>query len=288
MPQSPKTGPASTRPRGVMLVSTACILAVAAFCGGLFTGYLLSSTKSVSAPAGQAAKVPIGVQSEDSGHSPEWLAHVGQARAAVEKDPGDASAWAHLGNLYFDEGHTAEAVEAYEKSLAIRPGDPDVLTDLGTMYRALGKPEEALIRFDAAIAARSDHRNARFNRGLILALDLGRPAEGIAAWKELLVLHPDTTMGNGTPLAEAFAPLAADAAARLEQQNRNDEALAAYALALNEQPDFIPALERMADLLEHTGQNSEAAPIRLKLKELSAHAASAGDAAEHTAPAAGN
>ena len=288
MPHPPKTDPASTRPRGVMLVSTACILAVAAFCGGLFTGYLLSSSKSISAPAGQAVKNPLGVQREDSGHSPEWLSHVEQARTAVEKDPGDASAWAHLGNLYFDEGHTAEAVEAYEKSLAIRPGDPDVLTDLGTMYRALGKPEEALIRFDAAIAARSDHRNARFNRGLLLALDLGRPAEGIAAWKELLVLHPDTAMGNGTPLAEAFAPLATDAAARLEQQNRNHEALAAYAMALNEQPDFIPALERMADLLEHMGQNSKAAPIRLKLKELSVRAASADDAAEHAAPAVGN
>ncbi len=288
MPQSPKTAPASIRSQGVMLVSTACILAVATFCGGLFTGYLLSSSKSMSAPAGQAAKAPIAAQSEDSAHSPEWLAHVEQAKAAVEKDPGDASAWTHLGNLYFDERHTAEAVEAYEKSLAIRPGDPDVLTDLGTMYRALGKPDEALARFDAAIVTRSDHRNARFNRGLTLALDLGRPADGIAAWKELLVLYPDTTMSNGTPLAEAFAPLAVDAAARLEQQNRNDEALAAYTLALNEQPDFIPALERMADLLEHMGQNSEAAPIRLKLKELSVRAASAGDAAEHAAPATGN
>lgn len=288
MPQTPKTAPASTLPRGVMLVSTACILAAAAFCGGLFTGYLLSSSQSISSPAGQAAKSPLGVQRGNSGHSPEWLAHVEQARSAVESDPEDASAWAHLGNLYFDEQHTAEAVEAYEKSLAIRPGDPDVLTDLGTMYRALGKPEEALLRFDAAITARPDHRNARFNRGLTLALDLGRPAEGIAAWKELIALYPDTAMGDGTPLAEAFAPLATDAAVRLEQQGRNDEALAAYALALTEQPDFIPALERMADLLEHMDQKSEAAPIRLKLKELSLRAAAAGAAGEHAAPAVGN
>ncbi len=286
MPQPPKSAPASPRPRGVMLVSTACILAAVTFCAGLFIGHLFSSVRNAAVPDRQAANAPLAAQSGDSGHSPEWLAHVEQARSAVEKDPRDAAAWAHLGNLYFDEQHIEEAVEAYEKSLALRPGDPDVLTDLGTMYRALGKPEEALLRFDAAIAARADHRNARFNRGLILALDLGRPADGVAAWKELLALYPDTAMGDGTPLAEAFAPLATDAAARLEQENRTGEALAAYDVALAEKPDFIPALERKAELLKHLGRADEAAPLLLKLKELPARISPSGDASGHAAPAA--
>lgn len=288
MPQPSKSAPASPRPRGVMLVSTACILAAATFCAGLLIGSLFSSLQTAPVPAGHTAKTPVSAQNGESGHSQEWLDHVEQARATLEKNPEDASAWAHLGNLYFDEGHSADAVEAYKKSLALRPGDPDVLTDLGTMYRALGKPDEALASFDAAIAARADHRNARFNRGLTLALDLGRPADGVAAWKELIAMYPDTAMGNGTPLAEAIVSLATDAGTRLEQRNKNDDALAAYALALNEKPDFVPALERMAGLLEHMGRNDEAIPLRRKLQELTVRTPTSGDAAEHAAPATGS
>ena len=120
MPQPPKSAPASPRPRGVMLVSTACLLAAVTFCAGLFIGHLFSSVRNAAVPDRQAANAPLAAQSGDSGHSPEWLAHVEQARSAVEKDPRDAAAWAHLGNLYFDEQHIEEAVEAYEKSLALR------------------------------------------------------------------------------------------------------------------------------------------------------------------------
>lgn len=287
MPQSQISAREASRPRGVMLVSTACILAAVTFCAGLFAGLTLSSVQQVQQPAVSVAASPEAAQNGSSGHSQEWLTHVEQARASVEKNPNDADAWTHLGNLYFDGQHSEEAVEAYERSLTLSPGNPDVLTDLGTMYRSLGKADEALARFDAAIAARSDHRNARFNRGLTLALDLGRPAEGLAAWKELLALHPDVTMGDGRPLKESFAPLATDAATLLEQQNKNDEALAAYDLALNEQPDFAPAVERKAALLERLGRADEAASLLSRLKAPSATAASQAETGQ-SATAAGN
>ena len=248
MPQSQISAREASRPRGVMLVSTACILAAVTFCAGLFAGLTLSSVQQVQQPAVSVAASPETAQSGSSGHSQEWLT---------------------------------------ERSLALSPGNPDVLTDLGTMYRSLGKADEALARFDAAIAARPDHRNARFNRGLTLALDLGRPAEGLAAWKELLALHPDVTMGDGRPLKESFAPLATDAATLLEQQNKNDEALAAYDLALNEQPDFAPAVERKAALLERLGRADEAASLLSRLKAPSATAASQAETGQ-SATAAGN
>ena len=122
--------------------------------------------------------------------------------------------------------------------------------------------------------------------GLHIETYVRADADGVAAWKELLALYPDTAMGDGTPLAEAFAPLATDAAARLEQENRTGEALAAYDVALAEKPDFIPALERKAELLKRLGRADEAAPLLLKLKELPARISPSGDASGHAAPAA--
>ncbi|MEV7003306.1 tetratricopeptide repeat protein [Streptomyces sp. NPDC093982] len=72
------------------------------------------------------------------------------ARRAVGLLPTDARCWETLGRLHRRRGETAEAVEAYEKSLALDPVQPMVLLMLADCYGTLNRPQDA-----AAAASRA-------------------------------------------------------------------------------------------------------------------------------------
>lgn len=227
-----------------MLTSTACLLAVIAF----FAGFLLGSL------------VPRGQTSPDAApvsQAPVPDTHIAQAREQTARSPDNAEAWIHLGNLHFDARNTAEAITAYERALRLKPGDHNVMTDLGTMYRLAGQPRKALELYDQVLAADPDHQNARFNKGVTLVIDLARPAEGLAAWRELLARNPRAVTGTNTPLAEALAPLLTDAGQQLQQRGQREAALEAYGEALRIDPNFAPALKARNALL---GQEAQSAP----------------------------
>ena len=90
--------------------------------------------------------------------------------------------------------------------------------------------------------------------GVTLAIDLARPADGVAAWRDLLARNPDAVIGDNTPLAGALAPLVTDAGHELHKQGKHEAALQAYEEALRIDPDFAPAREARDALL-----NAEAA-----------------------------
>lgn len=255
----------STPPKGVMLKSTAFILAAAAFAAGLLTGSLLIPS-SVPAPA--ETRAPVRPDAADA----DLAAHIAQVRADAARNPQDPLPWIHLGNLYFDAHQAENAISAYETALRLQPGNTDVMTDMGTMFRLAGDPQRAVEVYDQVLALDPAHQNARYNKGVTLIVDLARPAEGVAAWKELIALKPDAKLSDGTPLAAAIAPLATDAGTRLEARGRTDAALEAYRQALAETPDFEPALAHQADLLEKTGRHADAVPLWTKLLTLNPEA----------------
>ncbi len=123
----------------------------------------------------------------------------------VKKTPEDGNAWARLGNLYYDTQQPEKAIDAYLHSLDLQPASPDLLTDLGVMYRRINQPEQALYYFNEAASRNSTHLPSRFNKGVVLLNDLERPLAAIAAWKEILVIDPDATTGNGRRVADIIA-----------------------------------------------------------------------------------
>lgn len=232
MPHHPS--PPATRQRGTMLISTACLLAVLTFFAGLLLGTLL--------PRGQHAPTPPPVPTASS-QADEQAAHIAQVRGEIARNPDEALNWIHLGNLYFDAHNATEAITAYTRALELKPGDTDVMTDLGTMYRLAGQTQQALDVYDQVLTLNPDHQNARFNKGVTLTIDLARPADGVAAWRELLARKPDAALGDGTPLATALAPLLTDAGHELHKRGKHEAALQAYEEALRVDPDFAPARE---------------------------------------------
>ncbi len=177
--------------------STLIVSVIAALLFGLYMGTLIPSFGSFSTPAGD------GSNSQEARLNSE----IAKAKTATENDPKNAKAWVTLGNLYYDAGNATESVMAYSKSLEIDPNNANVLTDRGTMYRELGKYELALQSYAKATAVNPTHKNSLFNAGIILYYDLGRKAEAIEKWEQLLRIDPNTKTPNGQMLKDMVQEL---------------------------------------------------------------------------------
>lgn len=157
---------------------------------------------SAPATAETSRPHPGATDPAQAGLPPGLAARLAELEAAVRKDPASAASWTELGNLFFDAGRVHEAINAYERSLAIAPGNADVLTDLGIMYRENDAPEKAVDCFRKALAAEPRHENALFNAGVVLYTDLGRKDEAVAAWRRLLALNPQARAPDGRSVLE--------------------------------------------------------------------------------------
>jgi len=122
--------------------------------------------------------------------------------ARTRENPGDLESWIELGHRYFDANQPVEAVEAYEKALAIEPDNADVWTDLGVMFRRGGKAKKALEAFDRAMNIDPTHEISRFNKGIVLYYDLKDVPGALAAWEALLAINPTIKSPTGEPLQQ--------------------------------------------------------------------------------------
>lgn len=191
-------------PHRTLRVSSACLLCALTFAAGLLFGTMLTGTAPVKAPSSQN-EAPA--QNQAAAQS-DKLAHALDLEQQVRKNPNDVEALIHLGNVYYDIDKYQDAINAYEKALALQPGNADVLTDLGTMYRALKQFDLALQRYNTAILADPKHMNARFNKGILL-LDMGRKEEAKAAWQALVAINPNATAADGVSIRTKIQQLEA-------------------------------------------------------------------------------
>ncbi len=239
------------RQSGTVLISTAVILCLASFGMGFSFGALFRSG-SAQPPAPQQS-VPA-VQPPRQGSAENGAGEIGQEiarlRQAALSSPGEARLWTRLGDACYDAGDPDGAIEAYGRSLSLEPSNADVRTDKGTMHRMRGEPEAAVRCYEEALGYVPAHKNAIFNKGITMLVDLERAAEAVRFWKDVTTAHPGFTLSNGKELSRIMPELCVVAAQELEQRGRLDAALSACAEALRLDPVFLPALTRRAWLLE--------------------------------------
>jgi len=184
------------------------VLYVIIFIVGFLTGVAFTVYKS-DPPASQTASSG-GESDHNHPEDNETAKAILSLEAEVTKDPENHQAWTRLGHLYYDSQQPQKAIGAYTKSLELMPGDANVLTDPGVMYRRSNQPQKAIEAFDQAIASDSSHQPARFNKGIVLLFDLNQPDEALASWEEILVINPDATTADGSPLREFIEKVKAD------------------------------------------------------------------------------
>lgn len=258
--------------RGTMLTSSAVILSLVTFVAGFACGSMMGEHKALTrdVPAQAAAPAPASAPATASAMPDEaaQTEHIKHLREDAMKQPESAEAWTKLGNACFDFGDPDGAIEAYQASLRIEPGNADVRTDMGSMYRMKGEPEKAVECYDQALRDQPGHRNAVFNKGVTMLLDLEQPEKAVAFWQSVLRDDPSLTLASGAQLRDIMPEILVDAALQLEARGRKDTALVAYEQAMRLNDAFAPALVHGAWLLESMGRSSDAMPLWKRVLEL--------------------
>ena len=189
MPTSPQVTKGYVKTENMILSMLICLAA------GFVIGVVFSAYRASPAPddAGNpsVASVPLTRQQQDT---------LNALIRATQTTPNSVNAWMQLGHFYFDNNRPAQAIEAYEKSLALDDKRPDVWTDLGVMYRRIGNPDQAIACFDKALKINPRHEIALFNKGVVLMHDKNDPKAALANWEQLLQINPQAKTPNGQPV----------------------------------------------------------------------------------------
>ncbi len=159
----------------------------------------------------------------------------------------EARAWRNYdaGISLLHQGRTDEAVEHFQKALAIRPESAAFHSGLGSAYYHMNRLDEAITQSQKALAIDPDLADAHNNLGLYL-FQKGRVNEAIAHFQRALELKPD--------LADAQNNLGYS----LLQSGRVNEAIPHFQRALEIRPDFAEVHNNLGQSLFQSGRVNEA------------------------------
>jgi tetratricopeptide (TPR) repeat protein len=138
---------------------------------------------------------------------------------AVAINPGFESAQNNLGVALTQLGRAAEAVEHFQHVLKTDPANPEAHNNLGRAYEQLGKSQEAIREYLLAVDSSPQFALAQYNLGSSLAR-LGRVQEGVEHLIAAVTIAPSLEIGR-IELGE-----------RLVELGRLDEAEAQFQEAL--------------------------------------------------------
>jgi len=137
-------------------------------------------------PTSFTAQHMLGVLAAQTGKIDEALEGIG---AALKINPNDAGALVNYANALSLKGRFGEAVDAYDRALALRL-DGDALRGRGHALQEQGRLPEALDSYARASALNPSDVQAVYQQGVILT-ELGRSDAALAAYDQLLALQPD-------------------------------------------------------------------------------------------------
>lgn len=128
----------------------------------------------------------------------------------VQDQPEDLAARLDLAHRYLDAGMIEESLGEYSVALELDPDDAEAHAHVGMILYLSERPEEALDSVDRALGTDPDYPEALFFRGVILLRGLDRPQEALAAFERYLNAAPfGAERGTAQELiAEAEAALA--------------------------------------------------------------------------------
>ncbi|MBZ5516038.1 MAG: tetratricopeptide repeat protein [Acidobacteriia bacterium] len=200
-------------------------------------------------------------------------------KSVVEAQPDNAPAWFNLGYAYSGLHQDAEAVAAYEKTLALQPNLFEAHLNLGILLMQMKRVKEAVAHLDKAVTLKPEHPRAHLYDGRALAA-LGQPEAAEKQFQEAIRLDPTLAIAwfdlgqlclsrkdNAGALA-AFQKAAGldpklpqamlGAALALEGLNRAPEAIPQFEQYLAAQPDDLETRFHLAKLYVQQGKNEQA------------------------------
>jgi len=153
--------------------------AVGVLIGGTVLAVVVASLARDAEPQTQAASSP---QAAD-----DPLAFFEQR---VRDQPNDLAARLDLAHRYLDAGMIEESLSQYAVALNLDPDDAEALAHVGIILFRSGRPEEALRSVERSLSTDPRYPEALFIRGVILLRGLDRPDEAITAFETYLDAAP--------------------------------------------------------------------------------------------------
>jgi TPR repeat protein len=148
-----------------------------------------SEMPSSGAPStAQAGSMPPGLP---EGHPPiDSALIIKQLEEAAEQNPKDPEIPLKLANFLYDQRQYRQAIEWYQKSLAINPKNVNARTDLGTAYFYIGQTGKALEEYSQSLAIDPDHKPTLLNLIVVNLEGTHDMAAAQRAWDHLHSLDP--------------------------------------------------------------------------------------------------
>src|SRR5438876_7391237 len=168
--RSPLAGSNSQRPTAICqqmsrdsIVYSVCSFLLGLILGSLLIGPRLKVWEPASADPDRLKPVPT--QTGDTMNMVRQ--QLAALKATVDRDPRNFDALVQLGNMYMDAAKYPQAIDYYERALAVRE-DPDVRIDLGISYKQSGQLDKALAAFQKAGAEAPNQWQPMFNAAIVL------------------------------------------------------------------------------------------------------------------------
>jgi hypothetical protein len=152
--------------------------AVAVLIGGTVLAVVVASLARDAEPQIQASTPPT---------SDDPLAFF---ERRVQEHPDDLAARLDLAHRYLDAGMVERSLSEYAVALELDPDDAEALAHVGIILYQNGRAEEALRSVDRALSTDPRYPEALFFRGVILLRGLDRPQDAISAFETYLEAAP--------------------------------------------------------------------------------------------------
>lgn len=154
-------------------------------------------------------------------------------------------AYYNRGIIYMNENKTREAVDDFDKAIALKPYHSNAYNNKGLALMNANMGAEALIQFNMSIEKKPDNADAYYNRGTLFLREQ-KDAEAIRDYNKAIELKPD--------YAEAYN----NRGSVFVKMKRNEDALKDFNKALELNPHNAEAYYNMGVLYMNEKKNGEA------------------------------
>jgi len=113
-----------------------------------------------------------------------------QLQEEAQQNPRDPDIPLKLANFLYDQRQYQQAIEWYQKSLALNPKNVNARTDLGTAYYYVGQSSAALEQYNQSLALDPDHKPTLLNVIVVNLEGTHNLAAARRAWERLHKLDP--------------------------------------------------------------------------------------------------
>jgi len=134
----------------------------------------------------------------------DWESDLSIKKTRAALCPQSALMHAQLGSAYTDDGQSREALESFNRALAIQPGSADTYFSMADAYMQLDKKEQAIASLNKAIELKPDFAEGYFNLAVAYALSGQKQKAEDALQKSLALYRMQNKIDEADKAQEAF------------------------------------------------------------------------------------